>query len=103
MTSATLSHRAAASDGVVPWDAKPLDLDICWSVDHLGTCVIEFLHGVCCFYQGYFTLRRSPRGVYARIPDQTTILDSNRMNPSTRVCVVRSAWAPAVVSYLARQ
>jgi hypothetical protein len=24
-----------------PGDVKPSGLDICWSVDHLGTCVIE--------------------------------------------------------------
>jgi hypothetical protein len=50
MLGATLSRCAAAGGGVSLWDARPPDWDICWSVDRLGTCVIEFLHGAHCFY-----------------------------------------------------
>jgi hypothetical protein len=42
MPGVALSYRAAASGGALPRNAKPLDLDICSSVDRLGTCIIEF-------------------------------------------------------------
>jgi hypothetical protein len=41
LSSATLSHRAAVGSGTFPGDAKPLGLDIQWSVDHLDTYVTE--------------------------------------------------------------
>jgi hypothetical protein len=56
MSGAALSHRAVASGGAFSGGAKPLDLDIRWSVDCMDTYVVEFLHGVYCFYQGTFTL-----------------------------------------------
>jgi hypothetical protein len=83
MSCTALSCRAAADGGVSPGDVKPPDWDICWSVNHLGTCVIEFLYGVYCFYQCTFTLRWSSCGVYAHIPDQASISDSDEMDPST--------------------
>jgi hypothetical protein len=69
MSGAALSHRAATGGGVFLRHAKPPNLDICWSVDCLGTYVIELLHGAYCFYHYTFTSQRSPWGVYACIPD----------------------------------
>jgi hypothetical protein len=57
LSGAALSRRAAAGGGIFLGDAKPPGLDICWSVDRLGDCVIKFLHGAYCFYQCTFTLR----------------------------------------------
>jgi hypothetical protein len=41
LSGTALSHHAAAGGGTFPRDAKPPSLDIHWSVDHLGTCVIK--------------------------------------------------------------
>jgi hypothetical protein len=36
-----LSHHVVVGGGASPGDAKPPGLDICWSVDRLGTCDTE--------------------------------------------------------------
>jgi hypothetical protein len=103
MLGAAMSRHAVVGGGVSPGDAKPSDWDICWSVDRPSTRVIEFLHGACCFYQCTFTLWWSSCGVYAHIPDQASKSDNDETDPTTRVYIVRSVWAPAVMSYLVRQ
>jgi hypothetical protein len=45
MSAITLSCRAAVGGGISLGNVKPPDWDICWTVDHLGTCVIEFYMG----------------------------------------------------------
>jgi hypothetical protein len=42
LSGTALSHRTAVGSGAFPRDAKPLGLDICWSVDRLGTYATEF-------------------------------------------------------------
>jgi hypothetical protein len=42
---AALSHHAEASSGGFSEDAKPLDSDICLSVDHLGPMSLSFYMG----------------------------------------------------------
>jgi hypothetical protein len=37
----TLSHHVAMGVGAFLGGVKPLDLDIRWRVNHLGTCVIK--------------------------------------------------------------
>jgi hypothetical protein len=41
LSGAALLHHAAVGDGAFPGGAKPIGLDIRWSVDCLGTCVTE--------------------------------------------------------------
>jgi hypothetical protein len=103
MSGAALSHHVGTGGGIFLGDAKHLDLDICWGVDHLGTCVIEFLRWTYCFYQCTLTLRLSHRGVHVHIPDRATISDSDEMDPGTQVYAVRCTWPLAAMSYLFRQ
>jgi hypothetical protein len=56
LSSIALSYHAIVGGGAFSGDAKPPSWDIRWSVDHLGTCVIESLHGVNYFYQGILIL-----------------------------------------------
>jgi hypothetical protein len=41
-------------------------------------------------------------GVYACIPGQATISDSDETGPRTRVYAIRCVWAPIAASYLVR-
>jgi hypothetical protein len=41
LSGAALDHHAVVGSGAFPGGAKPLNLDIWCSVDHLGTCVTE--------------------------------------------------------------
>jgi hypothetical protein len=59
MSGAALAHHSVEGVGVSPGEAKPSDWDICESFEHLGTHVIQYLHGSYCFYQCTFTLRWS--------------------------------------------
>jgi hypothetical protein len=64
LSGVALSHHAAVGGGAFPGNVKPLDLDIRWSVDCLGTCVIESSHGVNHFYQGTLILCQSHHGTF---------------------------------------
>jgi hypothetical protein len=97
-----LSRRATVA--VVPFqgDAKLPSLNIWWSVDHLGICVIESLHGVDCFYHDMFIRCQSHRSVYVCIPGRATVSDDDGTDFSTWVLALRCTWAPVATSHHAR-
>jgi hypothetical protein len=83
-------------------DTQPPGLEVCGGVDFLDTCAIDLYIECTTFSRITFTLCQNHYDVYACIPSQVTIFDSDETNPSTRVYVVRCAWAPAAASYLVR-
>jgi hypothetical protein len=90
---------------VVPFqgDTKPPSLNIWWSVDRLGICVIEILHGVDCFYHDMLILCQSHHSVYVCIPDRATVSSDDGTDSTTWVHAVRCAWAPVAMSRHARR
>jgi hypothetical protein len=103
LSGVALSHHAAVGGGAFLGNVKPLDLDIRWSVDCLGTYVIESSHGVNHFYQGTLILCQSHHGTFTCICGGLATSRGDGMDSSTRVYVVRCTWAPAATSYLDRQ
>jgi hypothetical protein len=98
-----LSHHVAVDDDASLGNAKSPGLDICGGNDRLGTCVIEFYMECIAFTRICVPYVLNHYYVYACIPRQAAILDGDGMDPSTRVYVVRCAWAPATTSYFIRQ